>query len=72
MDVGKNPVGGIDVVFRDVFPNLVEICERIRMKGLVARLRPTTWEGQEPAALRSSVVAASGSPRSRSIRAENE
>ncbi len=30
MDVGENPVGGIDVVFRDVFPNLVEIGERIR------------------------------------------
>jgi hypothetical protein len=36
MDVGENPVGGIDVVFRDVFPNLVEICERIRMEGVAA------------------------------------
>ena len=36
MDVGENQVGGIDVVFRDVFPNLVEICERIRMEGLAA------------------------------------
>ena len=36
MDVGENPVGGIDVVFRDVFTNLVEICERIRMEGLAA------------------------------------
>ena len=33
MDVGENPVGGIEVVFRDVFPNLVEIGERIRMEG---------------------------------------
>src|SRR5436190_6447905 len=34
MDVGENPVGGIDDVFRDVFPNLVEICESIRMEGV--------------------------------------
>ena len=36
MDVGENPVGGIDVVFRDVLPNLVEIGERIRMEGVAA------------------------------------
>ena len=30
MDVRENPVGGINVVLRDVFPNLVEIAERIR------------------------------------------
>ena len=36
MDVGENPVGGVDVVLRDVFPNLVEICERIRMEGVAA------------------------------------
>lgn len=39
MDVGENPVGGIDVVIRDVFPNLVEICERIRMEGVAAHPR---------------------------------
>jgi hypothetical protein len=33
MDVGENPVGGIDVVLCDVFPNLVEIRERIRWKA---------------------------------------
>ncbi len=36
MDVGENPVGGIDVVLCDVFPNLVEIRERIRMEGVAA------------------------------------
>ena len=36
MDVGENPVGGVDVVLRDVLPNLVEIRERIRMEGLAA------------------------------------
>ena len=35
-DVRKNPVGGLDVVLRDVFPNLVEIGERIRMEGVAA------------------------------------
>src|SRR5260370_33078650 len=35
-DVRKNPVGGLDVVLRDVFPNLVEIGERIRMEGVPA------------------------------------
>jgi hypothetical protein len=36
MDVGEHPIGGIDVVLRDVFPNLVEIGERIRMKSVAA------------------------------------
>lgn len=36
MDVGENPVGVIDVVLRDVFPNLVEIGERIGMENVVA------------------------------------
>ena len=34
MNLGDNSVGGIDVVLRDVFPNLVEICERIRMESV--------------------------------------
>ncbi|MEX1127126.1 MAG: hypothetical protein WD227_05435 [Vicinamibacterales bacterium] len=33
MDVGENPVGGINVVLRDVFPDLTEIGERIRMEA---------------------------------------
>jgi hypothetical protein len=36
MHVGKNPVGGIDVVFRDVLPDFVEIYERIWMEGVAA------------------------------------
>ena len=36
MDVGENPVGGINVVLRDVLPNLVEIGERTRMEGVAA------------------------------------
>jgi hypothetical protein len=36
MDVGEYTVGGIDVVLRDVFPNLVEICERIGMESVAA------------------------------------
>ena len=36
MDVGEYPIGGINVVLRNVFPNLVEICERIRMEGVAA------------------------------------
>jgi len=36
MDIGENPVGGIDVVLRDVFPNLVKIRERIRMEDVPA------------------------------------
>ena len=32
MDVGENPVGGIDVVLCDVFPNLVEIRERLGLR----------------------------------------
>ena len=36
MDVGENPVGGIDVVLRDVFSDLVEICERIGMESVAA------------------------------------
>jgi hypothetical protein len=31
MDVGESSVGGINVVLRDVFPSLVEMCERIGM-----------------------------------------
>jgi hypothetical protein len=36
VDIGENSVGGIDVVFRDLFPDLVEICERVRMEGVAA------------------------------------
>src|SRR5215216_1498638 len=31
MDIGENSVGSINVVVRDVFPNLIEIAERIGM-----------------------------------------
>ena len=34
MDVYENAVSSVDVVFRDVLPNLVEIGERIRMEGV--------------------------------------
>jgi hypothetical protein len=34
VDVCENPVGSVDIVLRDVFPNLVEIGERIRMKSV--------------------------------------
>jgi hypothetical protein len=33
MDVGDNPVGGVDLVLRDVFPNLVEICDAFGWKA---------------------------------------
>jgi hypothetical protein len=36
VDIGENPVGGIDVVLRDVFPNLVQIAERVRMESVAA------------------------------------
>jgi hypothetical protein len=36
MDIGKNSVGGVDVVLRDVLPNLVDICERVRMEVVAA------------------------------------
>ena len=41
MDVGENTVRGIDVVFQDVFLNLVEIGERIRMEGSGSSTRPS-------------------------------
>jgi hypothetical protein len=34
MDICKDAVGGVDVVLRDVLPNLVEIGERIRMESV--------------------------------------
>ena len=36
MNVGENPVGGIDVILRDVLPNLVEVCKRIGMERVAA------------------------------------
>ncbi len=33
VDVGEYPVSGVDIVLRDVFPNLVEIVQRIRMEA---------------------------------------
>jgi len=36
VDVGEYPISSIDVVVRDVLPNLVEICERIGMESVAA------------------------------------
>jgi hypothetical protein len=33
VDVREYPVGSVDVVFREVLPNLVEICERSGWKA---------------------------------------
>jgi hypothetical protein len=35
MDIGEYSIGSVDVVLRDVFPNLVEVGERFRMEGIV-------------------------------------
>ena len=36
MDVGEEPVGSLDVVFRDVFPNPLEVCECSRVERVAA------------------------------------
>ena len=36
MDVGEYPVGGVNVVFRDLLPDFVEIRERFRMESVAA------------------------------------
>jgi len=33
MNVFENCIGGVDIVSRDVFPNLIEISERLRVKA---------------------------------------
>lgn len=36
LDVGEYPVGSVDVVLRDVVPNLVEVSERFGMERVAA------------------------------------
>src|SRR5688572_8341423 len=45
MDVGKNPVGGIDVVSRDVLPDFVEICLKASSPsiGLTRPVLRSSW-----------------------------
>lgn len=46
VDVGEYPVGSVDVVFRDVFPNLVKICASA--SGVVRTGRLTGVDAARP------------------------